>query len=82
MMSANGCFLIFQIPEELWPAVDELEESFFVGIGNRNQLICNFDPAAFNGFYFIDGNHKTLVYPAYQVGGHQLFQLTKPLQAS
>lgn len=40
-------FLIFQISAGLWPAVNELEESFFVGFGNRDYLICNFYPAAF-----------------------------------
>ena len=49
--------LVFQILGELLPAVNELEESFFVGFGNRDYLICNFYSAALNRFYFIDSNH-------------------------
>jgi hypothetical protein len=30
----------------LGPAVDELEEGFFIGVRNWDQLVGNFDPAA------------------------------------
>jgi hypothetical protein len=73
-------FLIFQTLKELQLVVNELQEGFFVGFGNRYYLIGNFDPAALYRFYLIYGNHVRLVYTAYKMRRYQLFKFVKTLQ--
>ena len=53
-MSAYGWFS----SARLSPAIDELEESFFIGIGNRDELVGDLDPAAFDGFDLAYRDHK------------------------
>ena len=76
----KGVVFICEILGGLWLVVNELMKCFFVRSGNGNYGIPNFYFAAFYGLYFIDGNHITLVYSAYQVRWYQLFQLAKALQ--
>lgn len=72
--------LIYSVNRGLQSTIDDFEKMISVGIGNRNDFICDEDPAALNRFYSRNGNHVGFMHPTYFGRRDHLFQFAKVLE--